>query len=414
MKKYVIAAFVMCLLIFSVNCFAEADTVVFNNAGLKLSVPAEYADFLVVETPENDENELFSVSEAASIEAAKAMGESGDGAGWLFSIGRVSQEKYHEMLCSEMAGAIVIAKDTDNKYYMFYHPTDVRLIREDHNYIDEELNFWGELNQWASGMKNVFVEENGLIPEKHGNSLMDMYLARMMFDDGLNYTVSTLEYGQMEPNGVKAADVIEPLFNNVSFKILRDAETPDGEYVVLNFPDEKTRFDFFLLDGKENIIRQTMGDGLYTTFYEAESDDPNLKASQIMLDLYHDMVLANSLGYTADSLVGTWAEKIAGRGSIQIIKGDAEGKYNVLIHWSGSAYEMYFWRMTAYATGRGAEISYEDCTLEDILFTDEEHSTTTVVYENGKGSFNLLSTYELIWDDETGHAADDTVFINAG
>ena len=411
MKKFTVVTFLVLLFVLTVNCFADADPVVFSNGGLKLSVPAKYAEILTIETPENM---LFSVSEKASIEAAKEMGYTYSGAGWLFGIGRVSEEQYHEMLCWDMNGVMVFAKDKDANYYMYYHPTDVRLIRKDYTYIDADMKAWGELNEWANSMRNVIIEENGLIPEKHGNTMLDIHLARMMYMNDLNYTVSTTQYGPMEPKGVIAADIIKPLFDGVTFKYAPDNEAPDGEYVVLNFPDVNVRYDFFLLDGKENIIREITGEGQYTTFYEAEFADKSLKASDIMLDLYNEMVLANSLGYTSDTLVGTWAEKIAGRGSIQIIKGDTAGKYNVMIHWSASAAEMYFWNMTAAATGRGAEIRYEDCTLEDIVFTEGGDGTSTVVYENGKGTFNLLSTYELIWDDETGHAADDTVFINAG
>ena len=99
-------------------------------------------------------------------------------------------------------------------------------------------------------------------------------------------------------------------------------------------------------------------------------------------------------------------------GYAEISKAEEDGKYNVKIHWGSSAFESYNWSMTAVSTGNGAELRYEDCTLIDLVFTSEEESTETVVYENGTGTFNLLSTYELVWNDETGHAADDTVFIS--
>ncbi len=414
MKKIMVIFTAAILLVLAMNSFAEENTVVFNNGGLKFSVPAEYADILVIETPENSErNILFSASEKASIEAAKAMKTTWSGAGWLFSIGTVDEEKYHEMLCGDMTGVQVFAKDGNGTYYMYYHPTDVRLIREDNNYSEENLKAWGDLNEWAVSMKKTIIEENGLTPEKHGNTMPDIFLARLMYHDNENYTVSTTEYGPMEPNGVKPADIIEPLVNGAEFKYLPGQEVPDGQYVVLNFPEEDVRLDFFLLDGKENIVRMIWNNGQWSELYLAEYDDENIKASNIMLDLYHEMVLANSLGYTPDDMVGTWAEKIAGRGTIEISKGDAEGKYNVLIHWGSSAFESYSWTMTAYPTGKGAELSYDDCTLVDIVFTSDDQSTETVLYENGKGSFDLLSTYELVWNDKAGHAADDTVFINA-
>lgn len=411
MKKIIFLSLLAILLTAAVTCLADGETVLFTNAGLSLPVPAVYADLLVIETPENDEHDiLFKVSEKASIDAEKAAGGSGDGAGWLFSIGSVSEERYHEMLCGDMSGVIVFAKNSD-VYYTFYHPTDVRLVRQE--YTDEELKNWGILNEWAASMKNVFIDENGLDAESHGNSELDIFLARLMYGDEKNYTVSTTEYGPMSPNRVKAADYIEPLVDGAVYQIVDNEEAPDGEYVVLDFPAQDIRFDFFLMEGKENYIRQVWFDGKHEKLYKAEFSDESIKASRIMYDLYLDMVLADSLDYTADDLAGVWADKISGRCLIEIAKSETEGVYDVMIHWGSSAFESYNWTMTAVA-GDGPELIYEDAKLIDLLFTSEEESTETVKYENGKGSFILLSTYELIWNDETEHTADDILFINAG
>ena len=413
MKK--ITVFLLCifLLIPAFNCLAENGNVDYNAGGLKVSIPEDIADKLVVELPENSERGyLISVSEKASIEAAKAEGYTWNGAGWLFSIGTMTEEQYHEAICEDMTGFKVFAKDNNGVYYMYYHPTDVRLVREGNAYDEENLKAWGDLNEWANSMTDKIIADNGLTPEKHGNTILDIYLARMFYRDNVNYTVSTTQYGPKEPKGVKAADYIEPLVNGAVFTPLNDEEAPDSEYVVLNFPEDNIRFDFFFMEGKENYIRQVWSNDEYEMLYKAEFEDESLKASEIMNNLYLDMVLADSLGYTPDDMVGVWAEKIAGRCTIEISKAEEDGKYNVKIHWGSSAFESYNWSMTAVSTGNGAELRYEDCTLIDLVFTSEEESTETVVYEKGTGTFNLLSTYELVWNDETGHAADDTVFIS--
>ena len=415
MKKFMFLFIAALMLIFAMNCFAEETPAAYTNGGLKLSVPAEYADLLIIEMPENDEkNMLFSVSEKESVDAAQKLGYTWSGAGWLFGIGTVDEEKYHEMLCGDMTGVEVFAKDGNGTYYMFYHPTDVRMVREDNSYMAKDMEKWGELNQWAYSMRQTFIDDNGLTSETHTNTVPDMFLARLMYHEDENYTVSTTEYGPMEPHGVKAADIIAPLFNNVTFKYLPGEEAPDGEYVVLSFPDEDLRIDFFFPEGYENYVRAVWNNGQTEELLLAEVSDENIKASAVMNDLYHEMVLANSLGYTPDDLIGTWAEKIAGRGSIEISKGDEEGSYKVFIHWGSSAFEASQWTMTAYPTGNGAELRYNDCTMTDIVFTSDDQSTETVRYENGTGTFSLLSTYELVWNDETGHAADDNVFVNAG
>lgn len=400
--------------VLSANCLADAGVTVFSNGGLDLSIPEELVDRLVIETPENSERGfLFTVSEKASIEAAKENGETWEGAGRLFSIGRVDEERYHDMLCGDMSGVEVFAKDNEGSWYMYYHPTDVRLVRKDYSFIEKDMMEWGELCSWADSMKAKVIEDNGLTPETHSNSMLDIYLARMLYRGYEKYTVSTTEYGPVRPNGIKAADYIEPLVNGVKYEAIYDGEAPDGEYVVLNFPEDDIRFDFFLAEGNENIIRQVWYNGELEMFYKAVFEDESLEAAEIMHDFYLDLVLADSLGYTADDFIGVWAEKIAGRGVIEIRKGDAEGAYNITIHWGSSAFESYNWTMTA-AAEEGPVLRYNDCKLIDLLFTSENESTETVVYENGKGTFSLLSTYELVWNDETGHAADDTVFVNAG
>ena len=83
---------------------ADQDAVkIYENAGYKLSVPAEIDELLIVEMSQND-GILFTVSEKLSVETDKAQGGSGDGAGRLFSIGALSEIQLYDMLCSDMSG----------------------------------------------------------------------------------------------------------------------------------------------------------------------------------------------------------------------------------------------------------------------------------------------------------------------
>lgn len=411
MKKLITLCLVLFTLLIAMSCHAQTA---YTNNGMTLSIPEEYADKVLVETPENDERgRLFSVSEIESIEAAKSEGYTGEGAGWLFSIGRVSEKRMQEMRCSDMSGYIIFAKDADNNYYIYYHPTDVRVVRED--YSDPAfLEGWTKLNKWAGTVRQTFIDENeGLVPETYGNTEIDVAFARMMYVEDQNYTVSTTEYGPQEPNGINAADYIDILTHNVVYIPKPDEEAPDGEYVVLDFPEINLRFDFFLMDGKENYIRQVWFNGEHELMYKAEFKDESIKTAEVMKDFYHAMVLHNTLGYTPDDMAGTWAEKIAGRGNIEIVKAEEEGKYDVKIHWSASAYQMAYWEMTAEATGKGAELRYENGKHSLLTWQSEDNMTEEEIYTNGSGTFDLLSTYELVWDDEIDHAGVDTVFIKA-
>ncbi len=106
------------------------------NSGMTLTIPAETASLVLVDTPQNNpDGVLFSVSEKDSVNAALADGrDASTGEGWLFGIRRVDETKLHGMLCYDMSGAEVFAKDTDGYYYLYTHPTDVRLYRQNNTY----------------------------------------------------------------------------------------------------------------------------------------------------------------------------------------------------------------------------------------------------------------------------------------
>ncbi len=389
------------------------EDLVLKNEGLQLTVPAEYTELLV--TDDVYGNALFSVSEKASIEAAKAIGESGEGAGWLFDIIRISADELHEMLCYDMSGREVIASDADGNYYLFCHPTDVRMVRENNDKMYEDSDQWSALNEWAWSMRSGFVDENPALRAEHrGNSILDMDLYRILYQPGIKYTVSTLEYGPLDPKDLDATEYVRALTEGVSYEYAGDIEAPDGEYAVITFPDLGDRFDFFFAEGGENYVRHVWGDG-YEELYTANFDDPAAKASEIVYRWYRAIAeyTGGTNSYVPDDMLGRWAEKYAGRGVITITKGDAEGVYNVDIRWAGSAFESVNWSMTAVATGRGAELRYENARSWIRTYSSETEFTDAVEYENGTGTFVLNSAYEVMWDDETGHAGDDCIFIYA-
>lgn len=411
MKKLELLCLILLTFVITISCHAQTS---YTNDGLTLSVPEEFADRVLVKTPENDaKGTLFDVFETESMEAAKAARYGWDSAGWLFEIRRVSEEGMHKLRCDDNPGYIIFAKDTDSNYYVYIHPTDVRVVREDYN-DSVSMGRWIELNQWSPGNRETFITENeGMTAVEFGYTTLDASLARVMYSD-MNYTVSTLEYGRQQPNGINAADYIDPLTHDVIYTAVFDEEAPDGEYLVLDFPDINLRFDFFFMEGKENYIRQVWFNGEHELLYKAEFKDKNLKASEVMNDFYHAIVLRNSLGYLPDSMVGTWSEKIAGRGTIEIKKSEETGKYDIQIDWSASAWQKAHWEMTAEATGRGTELRYENGKHSILTWQSEDNMTEEVVYTDGSGTFNLLSTYEVVWFDENEHAADGNVFINAG
>jgi len=226
----------------------------YENGGLSMEIQPKYNELVTVETPaESERGMLFSVYENASREA-----ENYDGAGWLFGIGTVSAERLHEMLCQDMSGAQVFAKDGEGRYYMYYHPTDVRYARATVEEMKRDQAQWRALTEWAAGMPDRIAKLNGLEPVSYGNSEVDIYLARAAWMDGEKHTLSTTEFGPVDIKDVDGTLYAEKLMQ-CWYEMLPDTEAPDGQYVVLGFPEmEETRVDFFFAPG--NFVRVVNGE----------------------------------------------------------------------------------------------------------------------------------------------------------
>ena len=266
-----------------------------ENGGVKLSIPLDYTAEIILDVPQDDaEGVLFSVSEKASVEADKALGNSHDGAGWLFSISRSDEETVHQMMCSDMSGTDLMATDGNGTYYLFNHPTDVRLVRETSEQMNQDMDRWTELVEWADSVKASFLQENaGLTAVKYGNTTPEIYFSKVLYDSSVKYTVSTTEFGPMEPAGVDPAPYVGKLLTGAQYEMLDGEEAPDGEYVVLNFPDEDARFDFFTAEGNKNWIRMVWFEEQNEQLYKVTFDDDTVQATDVMEEWYHALVDAN-------------------------------------------------------------------------------------------------------------------------
>ena len=263
---------------------AEEDLVL-TGGELTLTIPADKAALVIAEAPEGDENGvLFTVSEKASVEAAQARENPYDGAGWLFAIRKVTGENLQEMLCYDMSGMAPFAKDAEDGYYLFCTPTDVRIEREG-EITEEDIAQWTALNAWAADIPAAFLEANGLEPFTRGNSELEITLNRILC--GLEtYAISTLEFLTLEPGETDPAPFIEKLLEG-TYTYADGEEAPDGEYVVLQLPEENTRFDFFFAPDGQNLIRKVvaMEDEEYEVLYKVEFAD-DTTANDVMSDWY--------------------------------------------------------------------------------------------------------------------------------
>ena len=91
-----------------------AEGKVYENKGYKITVPAELADKITVETPEvSEDGVLFDCYETKSVEAAKGTANENMSAGWLFAITERDVESTQKMLANDYPGEDPIAKAAD-------------------------------------------------------------------------------------------------------------------------------------------------------------------------------------------------------------------------------------------------------------------------------------------------------------
>ena len=269
---------------------ARADASFYQNSGMRLFIPKDLDRLLLTETPrKTGDGRLFSVYEKASIAAAEKMGMGYDGAGWIFAVGWVDEAGFREMICRDMTGVEIFARDGLGNRYLFYHPTDVRYFRADNEAMKRDQDQWSTINKWAwESVRNSFILDNldrGLIPETYDNSMVAIHLARAAYEQGAHYTVGTTQYGPLSPGDVEAAPYVTRLICGATYRMVDLKETPEGEYVVLAFPDENLRFDFFRAPGGENYVREVRKDE-GAVLYKATFADGVTKASEVMQRWY--------------------------------------------------------------------------------------------------------------------------------
>ena len=268
----------------------EATCFQYENGGFRLLIPKAYDDLLVTEiVKDRKDGVLYRVSEKASIDAAKHLSYGTRGAGWIFSIGRVDEGRRRELLCGDMSGAEIFARDANGQCYVYYHPTDVRYMRENNEAMKRDQAQWTMLNEWAwSSVRTDFIRDNSLETAAYDNSEVGIAIARAAYKPDVRYTVSTTEHGPIELENFDAAPYAELLLQNAVYE-RTDAEVPDGEYVVLAFPDEGLRYDFFKLKDHENYVREVRPDGT-ETLYKAIFFYGSARASAVMQDWYDAMM----------------------------------------------------------------------------------------------------------------------------
>lgn len=170
---------------------APDESARFESGGYTLSIPAEYAESLTVETEKMGDywETLFTVTEKASYEAGQKLHPGEDwGDGWLFSIVRIGEDELGKLMMWDMSGVQCFAGTETGDYLLLIQPTDLRFLP---NGEDDEarMDQWEAMQDWTwASMPERFLEDNaGLTPCRHGSSFVENALARVLYYDPAEY-----------------------------------------------------------------------------------------------------------------------------------------------------------------------------------------------------------------------------------
>ena len=375
----------------------------YENGGLSLEVKPKYNNLITVELPENEpDGILFYVRETASMEA-----DSSDGAGWLFSIGKVSEARVRELLCVDMSGMEVFAKDGQGNYYIYYHPTDVRYARATAEEMARDQAQWTMLCEWARNVPGELIRSCGLESKSYNNSVVDIYLARAAWMKDVNATLSTTEFGPVALQGVDGTPYAEFAMHSY-FDFAESDKAPDGEYVVLSFPDDNVRLDFFFAPG--NYVRVVTEDK--ETLYHALWFDDAISSAEVMQGWYYavaELAAVKPFDESLSHFYGVWHEKIAQRGTIDIEWCVAPGKVNVHVRWPESASVADTWEMVATLTD--GKLVYENGYFESNEYDENGERLVLESNWNEHGYFYLSDAGELKWHDPVRGGGEDSTFV---
>ena len=269
----------------------DNNTAQFTSNGFTLSIPNEYVDLLIVGTSHAESSgTFFSVHEKASVEAAQQMwpDDPAIGGGFLFSIARIDEDKFHQCMMGGMTGMDVFARDNEGNYYIYNHPTDVQLLRVG-DYTDADWEQWSELCEWANDIKATFLFDNAALnPYERTYSDVDSILHYIAYGEGsahLRYNDGDAIY---TPDRNTSMPYLEQLLDDVLFYSMESGEYPAGRYITLTAPEmfNYASFDFFTDEGQQHIIRQNYHfDDVTETepvYYVASKDGEFFPAGEIV------------------------------------------------------------------------------------------------------------------------------------
>lgn len=157
----------------------------FENRGVTLAIPEEYAPYLIVDMPESGDT-LFRVLQRSSWENGQKKHPGEDwGDGWLFSLDRYDEEEFLREVRIHPTPTAYVARDGEGGYYILRYPSDVRYVGEENNMDpnDESVWEWRALCRWSQGLaEERVISGSGLTAFRKSFCRLETILAACLTD----------------------------------------------------------------------------------------------------------------------------------------------------------------------------------------------------------------------------------------
>ena len=236
-------------------------------------------------------------------------------------------------------------------------------------------------------------------------------------DDPIKYEFYTTETGVMIPDENYDPSSFISVLREVTLIPVDLDETPEGEYVVLYFPDDDVRFDFFLRekpdkdyirqtnpDGSEELFRARMPEDVFISLDELITTEAQFLAENANIQTENELVIPEE-GWVRIGLDGAVWEDEPAKLTIRLVY----DFYVVNIVWANSQEEWRVW--TIYC-----DYDPEDDVL--VAFYSgcecvENNGTATLLY--GGSSETVIYGYDngevIIINDPEDGLLDEKVLV---
>ena len=238
-------------------------------------------------------------------------------------------------------------------------------------------------------------------------------------------TISETEYGPLDvtKGGLDNQTYVD-LIKQMSFTEVDPSKTPEGEYVVLAFPEKNVRYDFFLADTQNNYFRQVRTDanGAETeTLFQAKVPKELSAIANIMDSWCFSVASAQGLtpdvvanmpgpGWVLDTLEGK-AYWMTDSAALELFLEDTDN-YKVLINRPNSASESAEWTFAGTYDEKDGVINAVHVIFETVKYNDDGTEADRVEgYDRSSdASFRLNDKGELVCENAGDPALEGLVF----